>query len=121
VNPGLGLEEATLTCPSGDQSPIAYWNKWTGSTPRYVSPFAGGGGEKKYVTFEPDEGGFNNIRMGMEIMFVFAVITGRTLVLPDEYPMYLLGEAGETAKRTMQQVTNPSPGLIIMCLCREAA
>lgn len=31
----------------------------------------------------------------MEIILVFAFITGRTLVLPDEYPMYLLGAKGE--------------------------
>ena len=44
------------------------------------------------MTFEPDQGGWNNIRMQMETVFVFAAATGRTLVLPPEQPMYLLNK-----------------------------
>jgi hypothetical protein len=44
------------------------------------------------VTFEPDHGGWNNIRMSMEVVLVFAFVTGRTLVLPPEQPMYLLNK-----------------------------
>ena len=47
-------------------------------------------GEEKYISFVPDRGGWNNIRMSMEIIFVFAAATGRTLVLPPEQPLYLL-------------------------------
>lgn len=46
----------------------------------------------QYVTFEPDHGGWNNIRMSMEVVLVFAFVTGRTLVLPPEQPMYLLNK-----------------------------
>jgi hypothetical protein len=46
----------------------------------------------KYVTFEPDVGGWNNIRMQMETVLVFAAATGRTLVLPPDQPMYLLNK-----------------------------
>lgn len=37
-------------------------------------------------------GGWNNIRMQMELVLVFAASTGRTLVLPPDQPMYLLNQ-----------------------------
>jgi hypothetical protein len=37
-------------------------------------------------------GGWNNIRMQMELVLVFAAATGRTLVLPPDQPMYLLNQ-----------------------------
>ncbi len=55
----------------------------------YKSPFYD---EEKYITFEPDHGGWNNIRMAMETVLVFAHAMGRTLVLPPEKKMYLLGK-----------------------------
>lgn len=77
------------------------------------------GSQVKYVTFEPGElpceqqrspcskmithllfcchapadvGGWNNIRMQLELVLVFAYTTGRTLVLPPDQPMYLLNK-----------------------------
>jgi hypothetical protein len=44
------------------------------------------------MTFEPDGGGFNNIRMSMETVLAIAVATGRVLVLPPSQHMYLLGK-----------------------------
>lgn len=41
-------------------------------------------------TFAPDRGGWNNVRMSMEIIFLFAAATNRTLVLPPKEPLYLL-------------------------------
>jgi hypothetical protein len=47
-------------------------------------------GTEQFLTFEPDEGGWNNIRMAMETVLAMAVAMGRTLVLPPEAGMYLL-------------------------------
>lgn len=39
-----------------------------------------------------DVGGWNNIRMQMELILVFCAATGRTLVMPPDQPMYLLNK-----------------------------
>jgi len=59
------------------------------SDEKYVSPFKKKG-QTQYLTFEPDGGGWNNIRMAMETVLALAVAMGRTLVLPPEQGMYLL-------------------------------
>lgn len=45
----------------------------------------------RYVTFEYDHGGWNNVRMGLECMLVIAHAMGRTLTLPPAQHLYLLG------------------------------
>lgn len=44
----------------------------------------------KYLTFEPDNGGWNNIRMSFEFFVLLAAWTGRTLVIPPKCGMYRL-------------------------------
>lgn len=64
---------------------LAYWNV---GGEILKSPFAVP--TQKYVTFSPDRGGWNNVRMSLEIIFVIAAATGRTLVLPPKEPLYLM-------------------------------
>lgn len=52
----------------------------------YSSPFFNASGDEQYVTFEPDDAGFNNQRMIFETIFTMAVAMGRTLVLPASDP-----------------------------------
>lgn len=84
-----------------DASSLAYWNDPRGAFDvQFTTPFEHNPSQEEtntksntkpqYVTFEPDSGGWNNIRMSMEIIFVFAAATGRTLVLPPDQPLYLL-------------------------------
>lgn len=47
----------------------------------------------KYITFEYDHGGWNNIRMGLECLIVLAHAVGRTIVLPPPQHLYLLNQA----------------------------
>ena len=45
---------------------------------------------EKYLAFDVDIGGLNNIRMAFEYVVVLAAISGRTLVLPPPQPWYLI-------------------------------
>ena len=95
------MELATLDCKAyGGPSPeiaqeMVYWQDIS-SDSLYVSPFfelnKQEGNAKKYLTFEPDGGGWNNIRMAMESTIAMAVAMGRTLVMPPQKKMYLLGQ-----------------------------
>lgn len=62
----------------------------------YKSPFMDE--TERFLTFEPDHGGWNNIRMAMETALVMSHAMGRTLVLPPEQRFYLLGKTDEKQK-----------------------
>jgi len=49
--------------------------------------------KNRYVAFDIDQGGLNNIRMVFEYAVVIAAITRRTLVLPPARPWYLINQA----------------------------
>jgi phage pi2 protein 07 len=78
------------------------------------------------MTFEPDGGGWNNIRMAMETVVGLAIATGRTLVLPPEQRFYLLGQGrGNNNVKTdfsfmdffpMQELANDNDGLTIISM-----
>lgn len=85
-------------CPHGQL--LTYWRSPTTEDKEFTHPFSGADDKVgvKYLTFEPDVGGWNNIRMQMEIVLVLAMTTGRTLVLPPEQHMYLLLAGKENQK-----------------------
>lgn len=49
----------------------------------------------RYLTFVPDLGGWNNVRLSLENVLVIARSTGRTLVLPPPQTFYLLTKCKE--------------------------
>ena len=68
---------------------MVYWADIP-SDANYMSPFHNGNkheSDRKYMTFEPDGGGWNNIRMAMESVIGLAVAMGRTLVMPPQKKM----------------------------------
>jgi hypothetical protein len=86
----IGGSRAHIQCGEINVDSLAYWNDPQGDEDAsFQSPFAVKG-ETKYISFSPDRGGWNNVRMSMEIIFVIAAATGRTLVLPPEHNLYLL-------------------------------
>ena len=89
----VGAKRGTIECDA-DVNTMAYWNSPQGTRDEeFTSPFkvtTTEPGKRKYITFEPDRGGFNNIRMSMENIFIVAAATGRTLVLPPDQHMYLI-------------------------------
>ena len=61
-------------------SEMIYWEDIPNDS-MYQSPFQSLN-RVQYMTFEVDNSGFNNVRMGLETVVALAVATGRTLVLP---------------------------------------
>lgn len=57
--------------------------------------------DEQFLTFEPDEGGWNNIRMAFESAVAMAVSMGRTLVLPPKMRMYRLWDGGADEKNVI--------------------
>ena len=61
---------------------------WNGDTT--LQNFYKKGEQEQFITFEYDEGGWNNIRLALETVIIFALVLNRTLVIPPELNMYLL-------------------------------
>ena len=90
----LEEQKGILMC-NGKQvdSEIIYWKIVPGDI-TYESPITPHHGihHDRYLTFEYDQGGWNNVRMGMECLIVVAHAMGRTLVIPPQQHLYLLGK-----------------------------
>lgn len=88
---GAGHPLAGLDCSDHggpvNTSEFVYWQDIPQDS-KHISPFhrkrKGHTDRDEYLTFEPDRGGWNNIRMGMETILALAFAMGRTLVLPPE-------------------------------------
>jgi len=82
---------------------VRFWNKRFYPEDCYASPLTPPlkgktpYDQQKYVVFEPDYGGWNNIRMAAETVIMFAHATGRTLVLPPSMVFYLLNKNSKAA------------------------
>lgn len=63
---------------------LTYWN------PRLLDNQFNQANAHRYICFDVDLGGLNNIRLVFEYVAVIAAVTGRTLVLPPPQPWYLL-------------------------------
>jgi len=103
-----GAERGTVKCDVNVDS-LAYWNSPQGLRDRlFQSPFAGKerDGKPRYLTFEPDRGGWNNLRMSFENVVVIAAATGRTLVLPPDQPLYLLQNDPQHVERNFGDFFN---------------
>jgi hypothetical protein len=82
---------AKLVCEGstdGSEQDLVYWHAPTEEDDNWVSPWKPSDGSKQYVTFESDNGGWNNVRMSLEAIFVFARATGRTVVMPPDEAFY---------------------------------
>ncbi|CAB9502629.1 GDP-fucose protein O-fucosyltransferase [Seminavis robusta] len=127
-----GHDLAGLKCdayggPSTDVAQeMVYWEDIP-SDASFVSPFKRKD-KTQYLTFEPDDGGWNNIRMNMETVLALAFAMGRTLVLPPEKEFYLLSktkaEHGGEQKKTfsfshffhMESIHNEHVGIDIITM-----
>lgn len=91
----VGASRGHITCDA-DVDRLVYWNEPQGQQDiDFKSPFLKSSSlenKPKYITFEPDRGGWNNIRMNLEFIFIFAAATGRTIVLPPASPLYLMNK-----------------------------
>lgn len=109
---GAGSARGVVNCDVDVTQLVSYWDDPLSDVDRmWSSPFleksltttdkrnANPKKEKRFLSFEPDLGGWNNIRLEFEIMFVFAAATGRTLILPPDTPFYLLNRDDKARHR----------------------
>lgn len=88
-----GEKRGQLICNGKEiDSEVIYWKIVPGDN-TFESPITPhhNNHHDRYLTFEYDQGGWNNIRMGMEVFIVCAHAMGRMLVLPPQQNLYLLG------------------------------
>ena len=117
----LTIRGGQITCDDGDpvssslasslfgyfrsQSPSSFSSELSSSLlSRLASPLplldasgtsSSSSSEEQFLSFEPDSGGWNNIRISLENVVLLAVVTGRTLVLPPPQLFYLLDDSSK--------------------------
>lgn len=79
------LEKKLIQNVSQERTDYFYYLKWDST--ELLKKYSGTEG---YIIFKPWPGGFNNIRMSLELAACVAYLTNKTLVLPPKYQMYLL-------------------------------
>lgn len=79
-----GLYEGWRSDPTATLEVLSYWRRGEKVTPTPPSE------PTKYLFFETDPGGFNNMRMAFEYIAAATALSGRTLVLPPTEGWYLL-------------------------------
>lgn len=87
-----GRETAAAHVPPRMQ----YWNRW--DPLRLAEDGTGGKGPERFLLFDLDIGGLNNLRIGWEVAATIAHETGRTLVLPPPKSVYHIDYGPEYAK-----------------------
>lgn len=100
----FGGSKGKLVCNGHEvDSEVIYWRIVPGdaSFESSISPHHGQHTDR-YLTFEYDQGGWNNIRMGMESLLVVAHAMGRTLVVPPPQHLYLLGKVHKDTHDTQE-------------------
>jgi len=106
-----GSERGRVECDEDISHLVSYWDDPRSDVDRaFQSPFLDPPPahttktkRTRYLSFEPDLGGWNNIRMEFEIMVVLASATGRTLILPPDNPLYLLHKDKGNRHRGLQK------------------
>ena len=91
-----------LVCNGQERdSEVIYWKHVPGDL-HYESPITPHHADHhdKYITFEYDNGGWNNVRMSLECIIVIAHAMGRTLVIPPQQHLYLLGKTHKDEEDT---------------------
>ena len=86
--------KGTLVCNGKPvDSEVIYWRDVPGDAD-FESPITPHhhNHRERYLAFAYDQGGWNNIRMGIEIVLVAAHAMGRVLVAPPPQRLYLLGK-----------------------------
>jgi hypothetical protein len=60
---------AQLKCEGGDgtEQALVYWHQPSPADDAWESPWRPADGSRQYVTFEPDNGGWNNVRMVLQL------------------------------------------------------
>jgi len=92
-NGKLKEKKGALMCNGKSvDSEVIYWREVAGDK-EFESPISPhhANHEDRYITYEYDQGGWNNVRMSMECLIVLAHATGRTVVVPPQQNLYLLG------------------------------